>query len=125
MDSGSLGGPTEGVLRLNSLGYITRGLIGSGDIAPGSITTEMLSFVLTGGAGSGGGTTTVSCPAGEVLVGVASGVPTCVPIISAGSCGVSGVLMGWTSTGAIICGDAFSGGGSFSASGASLWHVSP
>lgn len=62
IDSGTLGGPSDGVLKVNSLGYITRGLISGDNIATGVITTGMLAFTITSGGGtSGGGTTTLSC----------------------------------------------------------------
>ncbi len=104
VDSGALGGPADGVLMLDSLGYITRGLVSGSNIASGVITTGMLSFSITSGA-AGSGSTTFSCPAGEVLIGALTGSAICAPIIGTGDCSTSGYVLGWTSTGVVVCSD--------------------
>ena len=109
--TGSLGGPDKGVLKVDALGYITRGFVSGDNIATGVITTGMLAFSITSGSsGMSGGTSTLSCGPGEVVVGVTAGVADCAPIIGTGDCTGSGYLMGWTSTGSIICSASLSGG---------------
>lgn len=81
----------------------------------------MLSFTITSGAG-GSGTTTLSCGTGEALIGVSSGSPLCAPIIGTGDCSTSGYVLGWSSTGVIVCSDSsFTG---FGIGGSSLWLIS-
>jgi len=69
IDSGALGGVPNGVLKTNSAGYVTRGLVSGSDIASGSITNvniasgtiQIWNLGFTVGSGSSGAVD-VSCP---------------------------------------------------------------
>ena len=82
VNTGVLGGTDAGILKVNSLGYVYRDLITSGNISTGAITTteildgtiqyQDLGFTLSTG------NVTVSCPSGQVLYGILTGVAQCV-----------------------------------------------
>ena len=107
-----IGGTPQGILKTNPQGYIYRDLITSGNIATGAITTneildgtiqyQDLGFTLNSG------NVTLACPSGQVLYGILSGAAQCTTggtAPSAGDCGTTGYIVGWTVTGQVMCND--------------------
>ncbi len=131
VDPAALGGPTGGVLKTDADGYIVRDLINGSNIQPytisgihiatGTITTGHLTGINFSTGGGATGTVTLTCGAGETMIGISNGAAQCAPIIGTGDCGSTWYVQGWSSTGTIICN--YSSGWLQNPGGSSLWHA--